>query len=133
MAAMWRLKSRAVKNVSLASYRGKLRAALAFDAWEDDPKVEGDEVPHGWVFLPVADGLFHATLRDTNDVELIGNGMATTCRGDGLFWGMTGSKRSAIFQANHMDLSRIPRSKIRPPTVSRQVAVEPEWLKVPHR
>jgi len=132
MATMPKLRAREVRNVSLAIFAGKLRAAVAFDAWEEDPEVEGDEVGPGWVFLPVADGVFHGTVRDTNDVEIIGRKMNTTCRGKGLFWGMTGSERNAVFEANHMDPARFSR-EARRRVVEWQVAKEPEWCTVPHR
>ena len=74
----------------------------------------------------------HGTVRDTNDVEIIGRKMNTTCRGKGLFWGMTGSERNAVFEANHMDPARFSR-EARRRVVEWQVAKEPEWCTVPHR
>lgn len=88
-----------VKNVSLAVYRGKLRAAVAYDSWRG-----GDKTP-GWAFMPLADGIFHASLRDLNDVEKIAEKMSTSARGQGLFWRMNAAEKSTVFQANNMPVA----------------------------
>jgi hypothetical protein len=87
-----------VKNVSLAVYRGKLRAAVAFDQkYTDELQVENDP---GWMFLPLADGIFHARLMDFNDVEYIGRHMADTI--GPLFFGMAQVQRAIVINENHL-------------------------------
>jgi len=92
-------------GVTDTDYRGKLRGALAFDAWEDDPEIGGDEVPPGWVFLPVADGIFEAALKDVNDLEVFREHMATSLTRYSrrlLFDGMTEAQIQQIEEANHV-------------------------------
>ncbi|NMB76773.1 MAG: hypothetical protein GYA21_16775 [Myxococcales bacterium] len=103
-----------VKNVSLAMYHGKLRAAVAFDQkYRDEMQVENGP---GWMFLPLADGIFHARLMDFNDVEHIGRHMAETI--GPLFYGMDSIQRTIVLEANHL-----------PPYLgqSKDVEKEPEY------
>lgn len=87
-----------VKNVSLALYHGKLRAAVAFDQkYRDELQVENGP---GWMFLPLADGIFHARLMDFNDVEYIGRHMAYTI--GPLFFGMDQVQRAIVINENHL-------------------------------
>ena len=81
-------------NVSLAKYRGKLRAAIGYDVGQ------GDSPGKGFIFLPLADGVFHAALKDVNDVEIIGQRMANTL--GPLFLGMSIEEMIRIFDENHM-------------------------------
>ena len=85
-------------NVSLVKYHGKLRAAIGYDVGE------GSSPGKGFIFFPLADGVFHAALKDVNDVELIGQRMADTL--GPLFHGMSDTELDQVLQANHLSSSR---------------------------
>jgi len=71
---------------------------MAFDQpWEY--KTDHFKGP-GYMFLPLADGIFEAQLKDFNDVQYIGEHMDDTI--GPLFYGMSYSERLAIAQANHL-------------------------------
>ncbi|HUT99878.1 MAG TPA: hypothetical protein VM425_00400 [Myxococcota bacterium] len=92
-----------VKNVSLAFYHGKLRGSVAYDDWTENAP--------GFIFLPLADGIFHASLMDVNDVEIIGDNMgqaATMCYRRLLFDGMSPDDLQIIGEANHVNLDDLP-------------------------
>jgi len=98
------LFTNSVKNVSLAFYRGKLRAALAYDTWSDHFD--------GCAFLPLADGVFKAALKDVNDLEVFRNNMHTSLTQmwhRWLFDGMTEAQLQQMESANHVQLPRNPR------------------------
>jgi hypothetical protein len=84
------------RNVSLAVYKGKLRAAVPFEDEQGNPQ--------GFVFLPLADGVFRAGLRDINDVQIIGSRMASTLSPAGfeLFCDMTPGELLEIARANRL-------------------------------
>ena len=106
------------KNVSLAFYREKLRASIAYDNYAvNDP---------GYILLPLADGIFHARLKDVNDVGIIADRMASSTTPGGhrmLFDGMTDTQLEEIEEANHV---QIPRD-IQHSTYD----IEPDWLSDP--
>jgi hypothetical protein len=83
-------------DVSLAFYRGKLRAAVGYDV-----KL-GSEDAQGSMFFPNADGIFRAALKDHNDVEHLGRHMGTTL--GPLFFGMEAAHRARVLAANRMAL-----------------------------
>jgi hypothetical protein len=101
----WIVMSREARNVSMAVYRGKLRAAVSYDAW-----LGGARAP-GFMFLPLADGVFSANLKDVNDVEAIARRMASTITGHGLFHGMSDEEFGQVLEANRIpppaDLSEL--------------------------
>jgi len=57
------------------------------------------------MFLPVADGVFHAKLKDVNDVEIIAREMANTITGRGLFFGMSDHEFNQVIEANRISSS----------------------------
>jgi hypothetical protein len=101
-------RARERRNVSLAFYRGKLRAAVAYDAW--DHRGLGHEEA-GYLFQPLADGVFHASLRDVNDVEIMGRRMASTL--GPLFEGMSAQHRAAVLAANRLSASGLRAARVR--------------------
>ncbi|MEO0248152.1 MAG: hypothetical protein ABIN58_01160 [candidate division WOR-3 bacterium] len=121
------LFSKDLKNVSLTIYRRKLRAALSYDLWE-----RGENSP-GWVFMPLADGIFHASLKDVNDVERIAENMSIAARGNGLFYRMNAEEKRVIFQANNMPVSESVILLTQPYVSQPEIAVEPDWFTPLHR
>ena len=113
-----------LKNVSLANYKGKIRAAAAYDSWS----AHHD----GFVFLPIADGIFQAALKDVNDLEVFREKMPqslTRILTRKLFHGMSDSELEEIERANHVS---IPRN-LRPVPVEFQdwqPGERPTWLVV---
>jgi hypothetical protein len=98
------VKATAAMDVSLAFYRGKLRAAVGYDAGR------GEEPPsRGTMFFPLADGIFQAALQDVNDVEILGRRMASTL--GPLFHGMPAEHRLSLGLANRILL---PGAKVTP-------------------
>ncbi len=88
-------------NISLVYHNGILRAAVAYDAWDqDDPNYHTP----GYIFLPLADGIFMAALRDVNDVALIGQNMGATLAPPGfeLFCGMTAEELEEMEVKNNL-------------------------------
>jgi hypothetical protein len=113
--------SNEARNVSLAIYRGKLRAAAAFDSWPDREP--------GFAFLPLADGVFKAALRDVNDCEVFRLGMPnglTRLWTAEIFHGMPEEAFTAVEAANRV---RLPRSiHYLEPRPFWNFALDPPWL-----
>ncbi|HOX42352.1 MAG TPA: hypothetical protein PK668_02080 [Myxococcota bacterium] len=89
------VKATRKSGVSLASYKGKLRAAIGFDVGRGDA-----ELYQGFMFFPLADGVFHAHLEDHDDVRHIGRSMATTL--GPLFYGMLPEHQAILGLTNHV-------------------------------
>lgn len=86
-------------SLSLEWYKGKLRGAFRY----------GTQDSGGLLFFPVADGIFHAALKDVNDAQIIAQEMAESlaqCDARFFFHGMTDSQLSAIESANHVVIPR---------------------------
>jgi hypothetical protein len=93
----WIVMSKEARNVSMAVNQGKLRGAAAYDhgAWDGCA-----DACTGWLFSPLADGIFHARLEDTNDLAVIARDMAAAVVACGLFHSMSGSEFDAVLEAN---------------------------------
>jgi len=76
-------------------YKGKLRAVISYDVGR------GDDLKKGYIFFPLADGIFHARLKDVNDVEIIRENMASSL--GPLFFGMGSMARTNICFLNHVN------------------------------
>jgi len=95
------------RNASLASWNGKLRAAVAYDDWRPHPG-EPYHVP-GFVLFPLGDGVTHMALRDVNDCDTFRQLMApslTMLGREPFFAGMPEGHRAAIEDANRVRLPR---------------------------
>ncbi len=92
-----------MRNVSLASYKGKMRAAYSYDRYLKHTE--------GFIFCPLADGIFRTSLRDVNDLEIIGDKMAesTVMIDKSLFEGITEGDLREIERLNHVNLINIKR------------------------
>ncbi|HUS84509.1 MAG TPA: hypothetical protein VMX56_05160, partial [Anaerolineales bacterium] len=102
------------RNVSIAFYREKLRAAVSYDhPWDYgiNASLPDDHHEPGYVFLPVADGIFKAQLRDSNDAAFLAKYMNIVSDPSSLFVGMSDWEYQYVMAANHMALSRVPRVK----------------------
>jgi hypothetical protein len=108
------LRSLEDQNVSLSFYRGKLRAAVAFDRRFMNPWHPYQIYEHGYMLFPVADGIFQARLRDSNDLDTIRRNLARSVLGKGLFDGLTPEELDALQRANRVVL---PAELLRPSSI----------------
>jgi hypothetical protein len=109
------------RNANLVLYRGKLRAAAAFDRWPNRGP--------GFAFMPLADGVFKAALRDVNDCEVFRLGMPkglTRSRTRAIFHGMDDASFESIEAANRVRLPR--RIHYLEPRPFWNDAFDPPWL-----
>jgi len=116
-------------NVSLAFYRGKLRAAAAYDiAWEYyiHPGEPGDYHEPGYVFMPVADGVFRAAMKDSDDVNYIGQYMGDFL--NTLFEEMNDFEYQQVMEANHMPTARPDTSGRKAAETTHIPHEDPPWL-----
>ncbi len=119
------------RNVSIAFYREKLRAAVSYDhPWDYgiDFNLPDDHHEPGYVFLPVADGIFKAQLRDSNDAAFMAEHMHVVSNPLFLFVGMSDWEYQYVMDANHMTLRRGTRVKGRPEESLSLPHEDPPWI-----